>query len=140
MARFTVAERNAYLDARTPQYNNGTIKFYSGTRPADADTAITDQVLLATCTFPADAFGDAALGVATAGTIVSDSAADAAGIVSFARLASSGGTALCDLSVGYTGGSEEIILASGDGLGHPYITVGSVVSVSACTLTCPVGA
>jgi len=139
MARFSVAFRNASLDYKSPDFNSGTIKFYSGTRPATADTAITDQVLLATCTFPADAFGDANAGVITAGTIVSDSSADAAGIPSFARLATSGGTALVDLSVGYTGGSEETIISSGDGIGHPYIPIGAVVSISSCTISFPVG-
>lgn len=141
MARFSLAERNAYLDARASQYNSGTINFYTAGsgRPATADTAITDQVLLATCTFGSTAFGAANAGTITANAVTQDSAADAAGIPAFARLKTSGGTALVDLSVGYTGSGAEVIVSSADGNNNAYITKDSIVSISSLAISFPVG-
>lgn len=102
--RTAVAQRNRALDAVTVRLNSGYMRFYSGTRPTNADTALSGNTLLAECRFGATAFGAAAAGVATANSITADSSADAAGTCTFARLFESDGTTVvCDLSVGTSG-------------------------------------
>ena len=91
MSNFSVAVRNEGLNARTARCNNGTIKIYAGTKPANADTAITTQTLLVTLNFAATAFGAASGGVATANAITGNKAV-AAGTASWARIYQSDGT------------------------------------------------
>ena len=78
----------------------------TGTIPTNADTAIGAQVLLATLTFSATAFGaatSASPSVATAAAITSDSSADATGTAAWARWASGGATTILDCTVGTSG-------------------------------------
>ena len=70
---------SAIADAVATLCNGGTINIYDGAQPATADTAVTTQTLLATCTFGTPAFGAAAAGVATANAITQDASADASG-------------------------------------------------------------
>ena len=126
-----IATRNAALNARTALYNTGTIKIYSGTRPATPDTALSGNALLVTLTFGATAYGAAASGVATANAITSGVAA-ATGTASFARAFKSDGvTAIADLDCGIAASGKEIIL---DTLS---IVTGATVSCSADTLSQP---
>lgn len=80
-----------------------TIKLYTGTKPADPDTAITSQTLLGTltCSDPAGTVSGRTL---TFGTITMDSAADATGTATWARLADSAGVAVIDIDITTTGG------------------------------------
>ncbi len=95
---------SAAADAVCVQLNSGYLRIYSGTQPATANTAITSQVLLSTLRWNASAFGSASNGVATAGTITSDSAAAATGTASWFRaFKSDGTTVMFDGSVGTTG-------------------------------------
>jgi hypothetical protein len=108
------------------------LRIYSGTRPTDADTALSGNTLLAELTMNATSFGSASGGVLTANAITSDSAADNTGTASFGRLFQSNGTtAIMDVSVG-TSGTEAI-------LNTVSIVANAVVSCSAFTLTLPVG-
>ena len=112
-----VASGQAMCDALVDRIDAGsgpgTIKIYTGPRPATANTAITTQVLLGTLTFNDPAFGATnTSGVATAGTITGDSAADADGVAAWARIADSNGLTVFDVSVGTTGSGAEIQLAS----------------------------
>lgn len=130
--RTSLAQRNAMLDAIRASYNSGLIRIYSGTRPTDANTALSGNTLLAELTFGATAFPAASGGVLTANAITSDSSADATGTASFARLFQSDGTtALADVSVG-TSGTEMIINTVS-------IVSGATVSCSSFTITNPVG-
>ena len=81
----------------------GTIKLYTGTKPTDPDTAITSQVLLGTltCSDPAGAVSGRTL---TFGAVTMDSAADATGTATWARLADSAGVAVIDIDITTTGG------------------------------------
>lgn len=104
--RLTNAAASAAADAVVDLIDAGgagTIKIYTGTIPTDANTAIGAQVLLATLTFSATAFGAASNGVATASAITSDSSADATGTATWARIASGGGTTIMDVTVGTSG-------------------------------------
>ena len=73
----------------------GTIKIYADTQPVTANTAIAAQVLCATLTFAATAFGAATTAdpsVATAAAIVDDTSADATDTGTFARWADGAAT------------------------------------------------
>lgn len=117
------AEANAVGDA----LNTGYIRIYDGSQPADADTAVGAQVLLAELRFNADAFGAAVAGLITANAITSDASANATGTASWARiLASDGTTVWFDGSVGTSNANVVIATTS--------IVAATVVSCSALSL------
>jgi hypothetical protein len=108
--------------------NSGYVRIYDSTIPADADTAVGAQVLLAELRFNATAFGAAVAGVITANAITADASANAAGTASWFRaLKSDGTTVLFDGTVG-TATSNMI-------LNTTTISVGLVVSCSSLTIT-----
>ena len=72
-----------------------TIKFYTGTKPAGPDTAITSQTLLGTLTC-SDPAGSVSGRVLTFGAITNDTAADA------------DGTAVADFTCGTSGADATI--------------------------------
>lgn len=125
------ATASAKADAATARLDGGSIRLYAGTRPATADTALTDQTLLATLTFGTPAFGAAANGVAIANAITQDGSADATGTAAFARLLTSGGAPVMDAAVSAAGGGGDIELNSTS------IQAGAVVSVTSFTYTQP---
>lgn len=135
--RKALARRNESLDAIRDNYNSGKLRIYSGTRPANADTALSGNTLLAELTFGATAFPAASGGVLTANAITSDPAADATGTASFARAFESDGTTVLD-DFGVTTGSP----APGTEvqLNTLAIVQNAVVSCSAFTQTFGVGA
>lgn len=125
-----VARRNEALDAFLNNANSGKLRIYSGTQPANADTALSGNTLLAELTMNATAFGASASGVATANAITQDSAADATGTAAFFRLLESDGTTVVmDGSVGTTGADLNINSVA--------IQSGAAVSVTAFTVTFP---
>lgn len=80
--------------------NGGQIKLYTASQPANANTAVSSQTLLATLGLSATAFGAAAAGSATANAVTSATAA-ASGTATWGRvLKSDGTTVLFDFSVG----------------------------------------
>lgn len=84
----------------------GTIKIYTGTQPTLPSDAATGT-LLGTLTFsdPCCAtVGTPTAGSLTMGSITQDSAADATGTASWARIADSAGATVCDIDVTTTGG------------------------------------
>lgn len=122
------------LNAMISSYASGLIKVYSGTRPTDADTALSGNTLLSTLTFGATAFPSASGGVLTANAITQDSSAAATGTASFCRLFQSNGTTvLGDISVSVTGGGGEAQFATLS------FVAGAVITLSSLTITAPVG-
>lgn len=108
--------------------DNGYIRIYSGAQPADADTALSGQTLLAELRFGADAFPAAVAGVLTANAVTSDSSADATGTAAWARiLKSDGTTVLFDGTVGVS--AANVIINS------VAISAGALVSCSSVTFT-----
>lgn len=102
-----------------------TIKLYTGANPTNADTGVTGT-LLVTLTI-AGVLGTESAGVLTLGT-VSSGTAGASGVAGYARFATSGGTALFDLtSIGTSGADLN--------LNSTTITSGGTVSVSSGTIT-----
>lgn len=108
--RFSTAALNAMLNTlETTIGTSGSLRFYSGTKPANADAALSGNTLLAQLplTTP-DIFGNAASRVITANAITTDASADATGVCTFASLVTSGGTRVVDLTVGEAADSADI--------------------------------
>jgi len=103
--------------------NNGYIKIYSGTQPANADTAPTgSEVVLAELRFPSIAFASVSNGVLISNTI-SPAVAVADGTATWFRtFTSNGQTAVIDGSVG-TSDANLVI-------GSVSITQGLIVNVT----------
>lgn len=105
--RLSAAAAGHVLTAINNDLNLGsgpaTIKLYTGTIPADPDTAITSQVLLGTltCSDPAGTVSGRTL---TFSAVTMDSSADATGTATWARLADSAGVAVIDIDITTTGG------------------------------------
>lgn len=133
----TKATGQAALDAivdRLDAGGAGTIKFYTASQAATADTALGAQTLLATLTYSATAYGAASNAdptVATAAAITSDSSADATGSVVWARHASGGATTIFDCSAGISSGTFDIEFNT-----DAFVT-GATIAVSALTVTLP---
>lgn len=121
---------NAEADALSALLDNGYLRIYSGTRPANADTALSGNTLLAELRFANPAAGAASGGVITFSAITSDSSANATGTATFYRaFQSDGSTVVVDGDVGTTGSGEEMEL------GSTAIQSGAVVSISAFSHT-----
>ena len=134
--RVATASRQAQCDAVVDLIDAGsgagTIKIYTGTQPANANTAVSSQTLLGTLTFSDPAFGAAnSSGVATASSITDDSSADATGTASWARIADSDGDTVFDCDVGTSGATINLNSVS--------ITAGGTISITSFTVTQPDG-
>ena len=128
--RLTNAAASSACDAIVDMIDTsgpGTIIFYDGTIPTDADTAIGAQVALSTCTFSATAFGAASNGTATAASITG-STAGVAGTAEFARIAN-GAVTVMDVTVATS--DADITFNSN------VFSVGASVDVTALTITVP---
>lgn len=131
--KIAVARRNEALDSMLDNANNGILRIYSGTQPANPDTALAGNTLLSEHTMAATAFAPAAAGVATANAIGDEDDAPAppgGETATFARLFETDGTtAIVDLTVG-----ADLTLSS------PAIVQGNVVAVNSLSVTMPEGA
>ncbi len=111
------------------------INIYNGTAPADADTALSGNTLLAqlTCSSVMGTIGDANPGARlTFNAISSDTSADTTGTASFFRiLTQNAGTVVGQGTVGTA--SADLILNTTS------ITQGSSVAISSATITLPEG-
>jgi hypothetical protein len=126
------AARSGAADNTTARLNTGYLRIFSGTRPANPDTALSGNTLLAELRFAATAFGAASNGVAMANAITPASSADATGTASFFRaLASNGSTAVVDGSVGTSGADLNMNSVA--------IQANAEVRVDSLTYTEPVG-
>jgi hypothetical protein len=95
---------NAEADALSDLLDNGYIRIYSGTQPANADTALSGNTLLAELRAANPASGAAVAGVITFTAPTSDSSNDATGTATFYRALKSDGTSVVmDGSVGTSG-------------------------------------
>lgn len=127
MAYATVS---AQADTLSDLLDNGYLRIYSGTQPANADTAIGAQVLLAELRWNATMSGAASNGVITANAITSEDSALATGTATWFRaLKSDGTTVVLDGSVGTSGANLNLTSVA--------ITTGTQVAVTAFTHTVP---
>jgi hypothetical protein len=121
---------NAEADALSDLLDNGYLRIYDGSQPANADTAVGAQTLLAELRFNATASGAAVAGVITFNAFTADSSANATGTASWFRaLKSDGTTAVMDGTVGTS--SSDLVLNS------TAIQSGAEVSVTSWSHTVP---
>ncbi len=124
---------DAIVDSVDAGAGAGILRIYSGTVPANVDTALGAQVILAELTMSDPAFGaavDANPGAtATANAIADDTAANATGTASFFRIFDSNGVARIQGTCGTS--SAELILNS------VAIQAGALVEVLSLTVTMP---
>lgn len=122
------AAANAAADAMAALCNGGYLRIYDGAQPANADTSVGSQVLLAELTFANPAFTAAVAGVATANAIQSDLTANATGVASWFRVFKADGTsAVWDGSVGVA--AADLVVNSVN------FQAGARIDVTALTLT-----
>lgn len=130
--QIATASRNAACDALVDLLDasgSGTLKIYDGTQPANANTSVSTQTLLATITLDSTAFGSASSGVATLASTPLSATAAATGTASWFRAADGGGATVFDGSVGTS--SADLILNTTS------ITSGNTVQVTSGTVTMP---
>lgn len=107
----------------------GTIKIYSGTIPADIDTAPSgSNLILAELTF-SDPCGTVTDGVLTMGAITQDSSANNTGLARWARILDSTGATVADVDVSSTGGGGTLQLNTVN------IVAGGPVLITSFTVT-----
>jgi len=124
--------RQLLADAIGDDLNSAVIRIYDGTPPADVDSALGANTLLAECTFGVDAFpastDDGSEASIVANAITADSSADASGTASFARVLNGAGTVTKkQLTVTVTSGGGDLELSTLS------ITAGGTVSISSYT-------
>lgn len=124
---------DAFVDAVDAGAGAGVLRIYSGSVPANADTALGAQVLLAELVMSDPAFGNAIdanpNATATANAIADDVAANATGTATFFRIADSNGVVRIQGTAGTSG--TELILNSAD------LQAGALVEVLSLTVTMP---
>ena len=121
---------NAIADAVAALCDGGTVNIYDGTQPATADTAVSTQTLLATCTFANPAFSAAVAGVATAHAIAQDASADASGTAAWFRVLSLAGDPVMDGTVGVGSGFDCDVVTTA-------VTAGDPFPITSMTITAP---
>lgn len=124
---FTQAKATLRATLTMNWLTGGTLKIYSGTRPATPDTAISDQVVLVNFSL-SDPSGEVVNGVFTAGTITPAMVANS-GTAAFARSFDSIGATIADCDVGVPNSGAMIELSAIN------LAQGGFVSVNSFTLT-----
>lgn len=114
----------AGMDAVTLLLNaggTGKLRIYSGTKPTDADTALSGNTVLADFALAADAFGDAAdanPGAISTAAAISDVNASATGTATFFRLLNNAATCVAQGTVGVSA-SDCIVTSTSFVSGQP---------------------
>ena len=128
--QMSYAAVNVEADALSNELDSGYLRIYDGTQPANADTAVSIQTLLAELRFNVTAAPAASNGVLTFNAITADSSANATGTATWFRaLKSDGTTVIMDGTVGTSGANLNLTSVS--------ITTGTQVSVTSFTHTIP---
>lgn len=131
--RIAVATRNSMLDnLRTnmdADAGAATIKIYSGTQPATADTALSGNTLLGTLTCTDPVAPSASGGTLTFSSITQDSSADASGTATFARIADNSGDTIFDCDVGTSGATINLNTTT--------IVAGGPIAITSFTISIP---
>jgi hypothetical protein len=127
--------RNAALNSQRDLIDAGPaagkIKIYTGTQPANGDGALSGNTLLGTLTFSDPCAPNAVGGVLTFSAINEDSAADATGTATWARLTDSNDNQVMDVDVGTSGATINLNTVS--------VVVGGAIRMTSGTLTIPQG-
>jgi len=109
--------------------DSGKYRIYNGTQPADSDTALSGNTLLAGLAFGATAFADASGGSITANAITQDSSADATGTMTFASMLTSADARKHDHTAGISTGTFDAEFNTDS------VVILAVVSVSSMIVT-----
>lgn len=134
--RLATATQNAMIQAAQVYADSGsggaTVKLYSGTQPATANTGLSGNTLLATFTLDDPAFGTASSGTITLAGVPRATTGVAAGTATWFRMESAATVVtICDGDVGTS--SATLILNT------TTISVGVAVSITAGSLSQPAG-
>lgn len=121
---------SAGADAIFALLNTGYIRVYDGTRPANVNTALSGNTLLAEARFQSTAFPASTNGVAVANGITATSVLATGGPTFYRLLKSDGTTAISDGDVGLSGSDMNIPV------GSPTLTTGGIFA-PVITLTLP---
>lgn len=127
--KYSASLKNAQQDAMTAKLGSSALLLiYSGSQPANPDTAVTSQVLLATLTCnaifaPASSGGTLTLNSITSGT--GTAGAGSGTTATWYRLTTSGGVAHVDGAVGISGADIN--------LNNTSIATGQTVSITSLT-------
>lgn len=122
---FATARRTSRGELLATWLAGGEIRLYDGTRPANADTAISDQTLLVTFEI-ADPSGTVTSGVFTGANPASAMIA-ATGTVAWARVVDSSAGTIFDADVGLTSSGSVLELDSLSLASGAYCTITSFV-------------
>lgn len=101
--QIATATRNSMCNAAVDLLDasgTGTIKIYTGTQPATANTGLSGNTLLCTFTLSATAFGSASSGVATLAGVTLLATASNSGTATWFRAADGSGSTVFDGSAG----------------------------------------
>ena len=107
---FAVARKTSRGNLLAGWLDGGEIQVYDGTRPADADTAVTTQTLLVTFVIP-DPSGTVSNGIFTGADIEAAMIA-AGGTASWARIVDTDDATICDVDAGLEDSGEFLELDS----------------------------
>ena len=130
-SRFSTVAANTAADAIAALLDGGFLRLYDGTRPTTAESAVTNQVLLAEIAFGDPAFGAAVGGIATANALTAEDSALATGTATWFRCVTNGGASVFDGSIGIAGDGANLTL------NDVAIELGASVSISAGPFTTP---
>lgn len=126
--RFSTTTLNGFLDTLNTRLGSGALlRFYSGTKPANADTALSGNTLLAELALSATPFAAASSRSVSVNTVTNDTSADATGTATFASFVTSGGTRVIDVTVGTSGSDINVNTTS--------FVAGAQVSVTSYSIT-----
>ena len=127
-----VVRKNYQVDNFVDLFDGGNLTIYNGAVPADADTALSGQTVLAQVDpLPTPAFGAAASGTASKSGTWQDASADATGTATFFRAFDSGASILCQGTITATGGGGDMELSTTS------LVAAQVFTVTAFSVTQP---
>lgn len=131
-----IAALNAVVDLIDAGAGAGSVVIYSGTQPADADTALAGNTVLAQITLSDPAFGAASDNTpgaiaAASGLPLSDTSADATGTATFFRVLDSDANVIMQGDVTATGGGGDMEINSTS------IVAGATVRITTFNATMP---
>lgn len=122
---------NAIRDKIDAGAGAGTIKFYTASQPANANTAISGQTLIGTLTYSDPAASTTSTDTLTFSAITDDSTADASGTITWARIADSTGATVFDCDVNTSGATINMSSVA--------VNAGDILRITSFTLTQPAG-
>jgi len=125
--KYSVVLKNDQLGGiATAIGSSGFMRWYSGTQPANPDTALSGNTMLANLPLSATS-GSAASGVFTFNAISTETSADNTGTATWGSFVTSAGVRQADFSIGTSGADLNLNTTS--------IVAGAAAACSAATIT-----